>query len=182
MNRLLAGLAAALLLSAALAAPGPYDVFPETRSPGGRWAVAWGVPGKTLDSAKIRAADAENPELDAAASDPAKVENYLVDLKARKIAGEALGFPQLLPGKPRRHLGALVPRRKAGRGDPSRPVGAARDVPRRFALRGADGDSEPGPGRRPPISRAARRRGLPGGRKGRARYQRRDALAGPSCA
>ena len=84
MKRLLAG-AATLLTSLALAAPAAYDVFPETRSPGGRWAVGWGVPGKTLDSKKLRSPDAENPYFEGVMGDSGKAEDYLIDLKAGKI-------------------------------------------------------------------------------------------------
>ena len=51
-----------------------YQVFNSTNSPNKRYAVAWGIPGRTSNSPKLD----ENDDFE-------KVENYLVDTKANKI-------------------------------------------------------------------------------------------------
>lgn len=51
-----------------------YQVFDSTNSPNKRYAVAWGIPGRTSNSPKLE----ENDDFE-------KVENYLVDSKTNKI-------------------------------------------------------------------------------------------------
>ncbi|MGC4046390.1 MAG: hypothetical protein QM758_21575 [Armatimonas sp.] len=91
MRRLLT-LAVLLGASMALAAPAAYDVFPETRSPDGRFAVAWGVPGKTIDSARLRADGGDNEYADQVLNDAEKAQNYLIDLKKKSIVAPLSGF------------------------------------------------------------------------------------------
>ena len=88
MKRTLAG-AAALLASLALAAPASYDIFPETRSPDGRWAIGWGIPGRQIDSARLRSDDSYFAEV---TGDIDRAEDYLIDRKAGKIAAKLSGF------------------------------------------------------------------------------------------
>lgn len=88
MKRFLAG-AATLLASLALAAPASYDVFPETRSPGGRWAIGWGIPGKSIDSARLRSDDGYFAEV---TGDIDRAEDYLIDRKSGKIVTKLDGF------------------------------------------------------------------------------------------
>jgi hypothetical protein len=88
MKRLLAG-AATLLASLALAAPASYDIFPETRSPNGRWAIGWGIPGKSLDSARLRA---EEGYFESVSAEIDRAEDYLIDRKSGKIVTKLAGF------------------------------------------------------------------------------------------
>jgi hypothetical protein len=91
MRRLLT-LAALLGAALSLAAPAAYDVFPETRSPDGRFAVAWGVPGKPIDSARLREDGGENDYINELLTDAEKAQNYLVDLKKKSIVATLAGF------------------------------------------------------------------------------------------
>lgn len=91
MRRLLT-LAALLTASLALAAPAAYDVFSETRSPDGRFAVAWGIPGKDIDSTRLRIGGGDNEYTDQLLNDADKAQNYLVDLKKKSIVSTLSGF------------------------------------------------------------------------------------------
>jgi hypothetical protein len=85
-------LVAALAGTLALAAPAAFDVFPETRSPDGRFAVAWGIPGKAIDSAQLRENGGESDYATGVLADSEKAQNYLVDLKKPGIIATLTGF------------------------------------------------------------------------------------------
>ncbi len=91
MRRLLV-LVATLTATLALAAPAAFDVFPETRSPDGRFAMAWGIPGKTIDSARLREGGGESDYATEILSESDKAQNYLVDLKKPGIVATLTGF------------------------------------------------------------------------------------------
>jgi hypothetical protein len=85
-------LVATLATTLALAAPAAFDVFPETRSPDGRFAVAWGVPGKTIDSVLLRENGGESDYTSEVLADCDKAQNYLVDIKKPGIVATLTGF------------------------------------------------------------------------------------------
>jgi hypothetical protein len=91
MRRFLA-LLATLITTLALAAPASFDVFPETRSPDGRFAVAWGIPGKAIDSAQLRENGGEGDYASEVLGECDKAQNYLVDLKKPGIVATLTGF------------------------------------------------------------------------------------------
>jgi hypothetical protein len=85
-------LAVSLLATLTLAAPAAYDVFPGTGSPDGRFAIAWGIPGVTIDSARLREADGENKYVGEVLTQADRAQNYLVDVKKQSIVATLAGF------------------------------------------------------------------------------------------